>query len=249
MTIVLDYIVWGEEMKPVIGVTPLFDEVRNSIWMLPGYLECIKRAGGIPIILPLESSDEDIKQIYNLCNGFLFTGGQDINPSRYGEKVTKECGEILEKKDELESNIFKRAYEDDKCVLGICRGLHLINTELGGTLYQDLPSQFKSNVNVEHNMFPPYDRKIHDVYIQKSSPLYEIMRSEIVGVNSYHHQGIKKLGDGLEIMALSPDNLIEAVCCKSKRFVWGVQWHPEYLFSTDENSEKIFKAFIKKISK
>lgn len=236
-------------MKAVIGVIPLFDESKDSIWMLPGYMEGIRKAGGIPIILPLQVSNEELNQVYELCDGFLFTGGQDVNPNIYGEEISNQCGQIMEERDELEGRIFKRAYKEDKYILGICRGIHFINTQLGGTLYQDLPTQFQSESKVKHQMEAPYNRKVHNVYIEEKSPLYEVLGKKEIGVNSYHHQGIKKLGNDLQIMATASDGLIEAVCCKTKRFVWAVQWHPEYLYVSDENSQKIFKAFIQAIEK
>lgn len=232
-------------MKPVIGVTPLFDEERNSIWMLPGYMEGIRVAGGIPIILPLVVTDEEFNQVYELCDGFLFTGGQDIDPTRYGETISEKCQKSNHMRDELESKIFNRAYEENKCILGICRGMHLINIELGGTLYQDLPTQKFSEIMIKHVMKPPYDRSVHNVHIENNSPLYRLLEVEEMGVNSYHHQGIKTIGVDIEIMAYAQDNLIEAVCCKSKSFVWGIQWHPEFLYTLDHNCRKIFEAFIK----
>ena len=125
-------------MKPIIGVTPLFDSEKDSVWMLPGYLEGITAAGGIPIILPLYSDSGDIKKCSELCDGFLFTGGQDVSPEIYGEEKTEFCGETSELRDTLESTLLKIAIDENKPVLGICRGLQFINAALGGTLYQDL---------------------------------------------------------------------------------------------------------------
>lgn len=234
-------------MKPVIGVTPLFDEIKNSIWMLPGYMEGIRKSGGVPIILPLEVTQEEFNTVYELCDGFLFTGGQDVNPTRYGEITLETCGICNEKRDEIEDKIFKRAYDEDKHILGICRGMHMINIELGGTLFQDIATQFSSKTMVKHVMKPPYDRFLHKVHMEKKSPLYELLKKDQIGVNSYHHQGIKTLGKDLDSMAYAPDGLIEAICSKTKRFIWGIQWHPEFLYTSDENSMKIFDAFVEAI--
>lgn len=236
-------------MKPIVGITPLFDEVKDSIWMLPGYMEGIRDAGGIPIILPLDVNDEELNRVYDLCDGFLLTGGQDINPARYGKPVSEKCGVINEKKDELEAKLFRRAYSEDKIVLGICRGIHLINVELGGTLYQDLPSELLSNQSVNHQMEAPYNRKVHSVQLEKNSSLYRLLRKEEIGVNSYHHQGIKSLGKDLEVMAYAADGLIEGICSKSKKFIWGIQWHPEYLYREDENCQNIFRMFVQEMYK
>lgn len=234
-------------MKPIVGVTPLFDEEKDSIWMLPAYMEGIREAGGIPIVLPLEVTDEELNQVYELCDGFLLTGGQDINPVRYGKAISEKCGVYNDKKDELEGKLFKRAYTEDKIILGVCRGIHLINVELGGTLYQDLPSELLSTHEVKHQMKAPYNRKVHNVHLEKNSSLYRLLGKEEIGVNSYHHQGIKTLGKDLEVMAYAPDGLIEAICSKSKRFIWGIQWHPEYLYTEDENCREILKMFVQEI--
>ncbi len=236
-------------MKPLIGVTPLFDEDKNSIWMLPGYMNGISEAGGLPIILPLEMKNDEFNQIYELCDGFLMTGGQDVNPTCYKEEVSQHCGKWNDMRDRLELMILHKAYEDNKVVLGICRGFHLINVMLGGTLYQDLPMLFQGNTEIQHAMEAPYDRKFHTVRIHNDSPLALCVEKEEIGVNSYHHQGIKKLGMDLDIMASAQDGLIEAVCSRSKKFLWGVQWHPEFLYPTDEDNKKIFEAFIRAAKK
>lgn len=236
-------------MKPVIGIIPLYDEGRDSIWMLPGYMEGILIAGGVPVILPLCDTEDELYTAYELCDGFLFTGGQDINPARYDEYKLEVCGVCNEVRDELEHTIFRRAYEEDKPILGICRGIQMINVELGGSLYQDLASQrqFTGEVRVEHKMKPSHNRFIHNVEIVEHSALRELLQTDTIGVNSYHHQGIKSLGNDLEIMAYAPDGLIEAVRCKKKGFIWGIQWHPELLHKTDTNSMRIFKAFIEAV--
>ena len=117
-----------------------------------------------------------------------------------------------------------------------------MNVCFGGTLYQDLPTQHPSGV--EHRMSPPYDRVVHEVEVLEGTLLYDIIGSGRIGVNSYHHQAIKALADGMESMAFSDDGLVEAVCMPGKRFIVGLQWHPEFLYATDESSRKIVRAFV-----
>lgn len=238
-------------MKPVIGITPLYDEEKKSIWMLPGYMEAIRNAGGVPVILPLYHSEEGLDTAYSLCHGFLFTGGQDINPVRYGEARSEACGICNEEKDDLETKIFRRAYKEDKPILGICRGLQLINVELGGSLYQDLPSQYQNPGTscLEHCRKPSENRIAHKVRIEYASALYQLLSTEEIEVNSYHHQGIKSLGRDLEIMAAASDGLIEAIRCESRSFIWGIQWHPEFLYMSDAFSRSIFMAFMEAVFK
>lgn len=211
--------------------------------MLPGYLEGLEEAGAIPIILPLAADGADIAQLADLCDGFLFTGGQDVAPQLYGEATKPTCGELCPARDTLERELLRQALERDKPLLGICRGLQFLNVALGGTLYQDLPTEHPSEIG--HSMKPPYDQAAHMVCILPDTPLAALLQKQELGVNSCHHQAIKTLAPGLVEMARSTDDLIEAVYLPGKTFVWAVQWHPELSFRTDENSRKIFAAFVR----
>ena len=230
--------------KPMIGVTALYDIQRESIWMIPGYLEGLKKQGAIPFILPLHMSEEEFKQIDQNTDGYLFTGGQDVEPSLYGETKAAYCGETYEDRDCLERMIYQTALRENKPVLAICRGIQLINTLHGGTLYQDLDRQFGGTVKLEHHMEAPYNRTVHGVRIMKHSPLHRVLKKEKLQVNSYHHQGIKELGKGLEVMAAADDGLIEGVYVPDKKFVWAVQWHPEFIYQEDKDQSEIFRAFV-----
>ena len=227
-------------MKPMIGVTPLWDAVRQSVWMLPDYLDGIKVAGGLPVVLPLEMSESDANQMAETCNGFLFTGGQDVSPELYGMKDATGTIVASPERDKLESLLLSKALQADKVVLGICRGLQFINVFLGGTLWQDLPSQHPSEI--VHRQGKPYDVPTHQVTL--SGDLQALLRKNILEVNTLHHQAIKDLGSGLMPMAVAPDGIIEAAQMSGKRFVWAVQWHPEYLFRTDSDSLAIFSCFV-----
>lgn len=226
--------------SPLIGVTPLWDAARQSVWMLPDYLDGIKAAGGIPIVLPLDLSDEDAERIVETCDGFLFTGGQDVSPDLYG--MNDVTGTIVSspERDHLESLLLSRALLADKPILGICRGLQFINAFMGGTLWQDLPSQHPSEII--HRQGKPYDAPTHQVTL--SGDLQTLLGKDILEVNTLHHQAVKDLGSGLTPMAIAPDGIIEAAQLPGKRFVWAVQWHPEYLFRTDKDSQAIFSCFV-----
>lgn len=226
--------------SPLIGVTPLWDAARQSVWMLPDYLDGIKAAGGIPIVLSLDLSDEDAERIVETCDGFLFTGGQDVSPDLYG--MNDATGTIVSspERDHLESLLLSKALLADKPILGICRGLQFINAFMGGTLWQDLPSQHPSEI--VHRQGKPYDVPTHQVTL--SGDLQTLLGKEVLNVNTLHHQAVKELGKGLIPMAVAPDDLIEAAQLMGKRFVWAVQWHPEYLFRTDKDSLAIFSCFV-----
>lgn len=228
-------------VKPIIGVMPLWDNEKDSIWMLPGYLEGIRLAGGIPIIFPLCTEEQELEQLTEMCDGFLFTGGQDVSPQIYHEEPM-ECVETCEIRDKMETIILKKAIDMDKSVLGICRGIQFINVVLGGTLYQDIPKQHPSSI--EHHQAPPYDVSVHDVKLVENSPLQKCLGISRLSVNSYHHQAVKRIAPELSVMAVSTDGIIEAMYRPNSQFLWAVQWHPEFSYKTDTNSRKIFKAFI-----
>ena len=230
------------KLKPLIGVMPLWDDDKESVWMLPGYLEGIRQAGGIPVILPFTSENDELEQLAKMCDGFLFTGGHDVSPELYSEKPVDDSVICCKDRDEMESWYLKYAISSDKPLLGICRGIQFINAALGGTLYQDLPTQHPSEI--DHHQKPPYDIPVHTVSIVKDSPLGKLLDTEQLSVNSYHHQAVKDLSPRLKAMAISTDGLIEAVFMPEHRFLWAVQWHPEFSYLTDINSRKIFKAFI-----
>ncbi len=229
-------------MKPIIGVMPLWDDEKDSIWMLPGYLDGIRQAGGVPVILPLTADERELEQLCGLCGGFLFTGGHDVSPELYGEDPMAGLVSCCGARDAMEAAVLRRAVGSDKPVLGICRGLQFINAALGGTLYQDLPLQHPSDT--EHHQRPPYDLPAHEVEVIAGTPLHDCLKTDRLRVNSYHHQAVKKISGRLKAMAVSPDGLAEALYMPGRRFLWAVQWHPEFSWRTDGNSRKIFAAFV-----
>ncbi|OPH50562.1 amidotransferase [Paenibacillus ferrarius] len=231
--------------KPMIGVLPLYDKSKDSYWMLPGYMKGIEEAGGIPVILPMTSDRDVILTLAESFDGFLFTGGHDINPLIYGEQEDEVCGELCEARDVLESVLFEQVVQLNKPAFGICRGLQLFNALLGGTLYQDIPTQRGSDSQVTHKQEPPYTLPIHHVYIDKGNALHQIIGKESVSVNSYHHQGIKALSEQLVAVAQAEDGLIEAVIMPEKKFIFAVQWHPEFSYQADDFNFKLFVQFVK----
>lgn len=225
-------------MKPVIGVTPLFDDERNSIWMLPDYMNAIQEAGGIPVILPLTADNDSLLRAASLCTGFLLTGGQDVAPELYGERPIPECGKSNAYRDQTDQAVLRFAMERDLPLLGICRGIQLINVVLGGTLWQDLPSQTQTPLT--HREPPPHDKPTHKVTLTAGSPLHGLLHAESLDVNSSHHQGVRVPAPGTTVMAKAEDNLVEALAVDGKSFIWGVQWHPERLLQTVEHARTLF---------
>lgn len=234
-----------EARRPIIGVAPLVDEQRESYWMLPGYFEGILEAGGVPVMLPLTDDAEVLARAIEACDGLLFTGGHDVAPEVYGgvpSEAAALVGETCPERDRMETALLGMAIERELPVLGICRGIQVINAVLGGTLWQDLPSQRPSEV--EHHGQAPYDVPVHTVEVVPETPLAAAIGAGEHAVNSYHHQAVRELAPGLEAMAFSPDGLVEALWRPASAFLWAVQWHPEFAHRVDAASRQIFSAFV-----
>lgn len=230
-------------MKPVIGVMPLVDEERESLWMLPGYFEGIADAGGIPVMLPLTYDEDVLRQLVGMCDGLLFTGGHDVSPQLYGERPISASVIFSNERDAMESIALREGMKGEKAILGICRGIQFINAALGGSLYQDLPTQHPSGI--EHHQKPPYDIPVHEVEIAADTPLHTLLGVDRLAVNSYHHQAVKTIAPGLKAMATAEDGLTEAVYKPDYPFLWAVQWHPEFSFKRDPAARAIFHSFTR----
>ena len=228
-------------MRPIIGVLAEIDNELSTMVQNP-YIYAIERSGGIPILFPYVDDGETIEHLVDICDGFFFTGGADIAPKRYGEEVKDNIVDIQEHRDEFEFHVFQKVKKTSKPVLAICRGSQLVNVALGGTLYQDIPSEVQTKIL--HRQIELKFSHSHDVRIMINTPLYEMMKAERIKVNSFHHQAIKTLGEGLEIMALAEDGIIEAVYSSGRQYIRAYQWHPERLFETDTQSRIIFEDFI-----
>lgn len=231
--------------KPVIGVVPLVDYQRESLWMLPGYLDGIREAGGLPVTLPLTSDAAELAQLLAMVDGLLVTGGQDVTPALYGDdgdEAARLTGERSPERDAMEARLVPAAIGADLPTLGICRGIQVINALLGGTLWQDIPTQLPSGL--EHHGTPPYSRPVHEVEVLAGTPLAQAIGPGALAVNSYHHQGVRALAPELAPMAIAPDGLVEALWRPASRWLWAVQWHPEFSHETDAASRAIFSAFV-----
>lgn len=225
-------------MKPKIGITPQYDNYLGNIKLTPFYAQAIERSGGIPYILPITRDVSVIEETVEHLDGFLFSGGTNIDPLKYGEAVAENCGHIEYERDIFELTLCKLATSKNKSVLGICRGCQLIAVSAGGTLNQHIDLHVQSE-----------DRYIasHSVEIIKDSLLYNIMKADVIDVNSFHHQSIKTLGE-LKLAAKDANNSIEAVYLPSQKFHLGLQWHPERMYSTNIHAKMIFDFFIRSCS-
>ena len=233
-------------MIPLIGVLPNVDGEKKSK-IENTYIKVIEASGGMAILLPYTANPESIERFVGLCDGFIFAGGADIEPARYGEEKHPLCGETTPYRDEVEFLAFEKIMKTEKPIMGICRGSQLINVALGGTLYQDIPSEIKTDLT--HKQEHPHSEPAHEANVVSGSLLHSLIGKSRIHINSLHHQAIKELGDGLTPMAVADDGIIEAIVRTGKRLVWGFQWHPEKTFDNSADSKIIFKKFIEECGK
>jgi putative glutamine amidotransferase len=228
--------------RPVIGIGTSLVQASWSVWSQPaaltpaGYIQAIHRAGGLALMIPPDAEfDRDPDQVLDLVDGLILAGGNDIDPSTYGAEPHPETHSTVAARDDSELALARRAWERDMPVLGICRGMQLLNVARGGTLLQHLPDEVGHG---EHRINPgSFDGADHDVRLDPDSLAARAAGEEVHVTKSHHHQGIDVVGDGLVVTGHSAlgDDLPEAVEAPDRRFVLGVQWHPE----ADETSTVI----------
>ena len=208
------------------------------------YVQAIFKAGGLPVVLPIGIKTEDFENLASGLDGILFTGGGDLNPALFGEKMRYEVGGIDNSRDEMEIALVKYVIRQQMPFLAICRGIEVLNVALGGTLYTHIADQLPDALH--HPCYPDLPRNLiaHYVAVEKDSRLLEIFGSQTVGVNSLHHQGVKDVAPGLKVSACASDKLVEAVELPDFPFGIGVQWHPEEL-PESLPMQNLFKAFVK----
>lgn len=229
-------------MKPIVGITA---EVQkdNSYFMPPVYANAVTQAGGIPMLIPL-IPEEDIDAMCEQIDALFLTGGEDIDPSYYGQDPHVHLGKIAPRLDEMEHALVKKMLELDKPYIGVCRGLHMLNVVTGGSLYQSIHSQREEDV-MQHKQTAERTHRSHPVKVEKDSRMYEMLQEDEFKVNSYHHQACHEVTEPLRIVARAKDGIIEGVESTEHSFVFGFQWHPEeFAMVGDEPSKRVFKAYI-----
>ena len=226
-------------MKPIVGIFAEIDD-EKAARVMHAYVHAIEIAGGTPLLLPYIEDDEVLARAIALCNGIFFTGGPDIEPKRYGEETDPLCGTVCIYRDDLEFRAFAHAMAAKKPILAVCRGAQLVNVALGGTLYQDITAW----TTLQHRQCEPKTAHSHGVRVIENTPLAALAGASYIPANSFHHQAVKDLGEGLRVMAESDDGVIEAFCLEGAHYIRAYQWHPERLVGHDEVERSIFEDFV-----
>ena len=233
-------------MPPLIGITlrpqAAAPDRPARLVQNRAYLDAIEAAGAIPMPLPLLRDPEKLRALYERCDAICLPGGPDVVPQRYGEESRADADISSEAElDEAEMLLTRWLVAEDRPTLAICRGIQVLNVALGGTLWQDIASQ--------HAGSPAHHQKqrallAHSVHIEAGTRLHDILGRTELEVNSLHHQAIRRVGEGLTVSARSEDGLVEAMELPDRRFLLGVQWHPEELTGTTDWAQTLFSALV-----
>lgn len=229
--------------RPIIGITAtLTGEGRRAYATNDGYVEAIRQAGGLVLLLPPTQDQEEQQQLMTLVDGLLIPGGVDTAPCFYGEEPVAAVTTTDRRLDRFEIAMVRLALERDKPVLGICRGMQLLNVVFGGSLIQDIPTQVPGAICHSQKTLTR-DEPFHHISLVKDSNLARMLWRDRLDTNTFHHQAVRKVGQGLVPVAHSADGIIEGVETPNGR-VLGVQWHPECMAKEDPVQQRLFDGFV-----
>lgn len=243
------------QRKPLIGVTCNYD-YRDALgnassvgtvgqdwnYVAGDYVYALEKAGAVPVLIPKCQNLEVAYELLDRLEGILISGGHDVGPEIYGAFPKAYCGMVFPMRDKQDIALAKYALEKDMSLLGICRGAHILNVALGGTLYQDIE---KEGGFEHHSSGEKYPRNTpwHRVSLKDGSLLNEVFGRDSIMVNSFHHQAVRNLGKNVIAIGRSSDGVVEAISVSGHRFALAVQWHPEMMYDSDEQLGLI-KAFV-----
>lgn len=220
--------------RPIIGIT-CSKNAEGKIAMSQHYLNSVWEAGAISVFLAYTQDEQKLAEYAQVFDGFLFAGGDDVDPARYGETVKFDSVEVDADRDAFELALYAHVKPTGKPILGICRGVQVLNVAEGGTLYQHIDG---------HRQSQPGTVTEQKNTVEQGSYLHTLIGKDEIFVNSFHHQNIKDLAPTLRADATSEDGYIEAAHMPDHKFFFAVQWHPEIYRQTSEEMQKVFSAFV-----
>ena len=229
-------------MRPVIGIVASLNQERKSYVAGKAYVEAIQGAGGAPLLLPAVGDDSVAAQLFTQLDGLLLPGGPDIDPLHFGEEPMYKYTRIDPESDHVELLLARLALRNNIPILGICRGIQMLNIAAGGDIYQDLAAQRAETLI--HDQKAPWWYPTHAIEIQPQTTLLEILGEPRLRVNSYHHQAVRNVAPNFRVSALASDGVIEAIENPSLRYAIGVQWHPEQMYREYPLFKRLFVTLV-----
>ncbi len=239
--------------KPLIGCTT-YRKTSGQIppidilGLMPSYLKAVEAAGGVPVMIPLGLSEDDLQSVVERMDGILLPGGGDIEPSVYQGQRHQTVSDIDEDRDRVELFLARTAVSQQKPLLSICRGMQVLNVALGGSLWEDVELLMPQAMHHEFVNSHPRNHLAHNVTIEADSLLAKQLGSTETAVNSLHHQGVRRLASALRATAVAPDGLIEGIEVIDHPYAVGVQWHPENLIHNAPHMLGLFQGLVEAAS-
>ena len=230
-----------QHKRPMIAVTAARNDEKNRLTILELYMKMLLRHGAMPVLVPIVTEGALIDEIVERFDGFVISGGGDINSCYWNEPLHEKAYGLDAERDAFEIDLARKIYQMKKPALCICRGEQVMNVALGGTLYQDIPSQAEGAMN--HRCGDRQLEPVHNVTVKAGTKLASIVGEGVMGVNSLHHQAVKDVAPCLTVTAVAEDGVIEAIESRELPFYMGLQWHPERLGESNPGADAVFKAF------
>lgn len=232
-------------VQMLIGITSSMEVTESHYTTARENVAAIKRAGGVPVILPNTDDYNQIEYYADKLDGLYATGGYDIDPTLFGEEPHQGLGTIIPVRDTFELELMKRFLEMDKPILAVCRGCQILNIAAGGDMYQDIYGQIRDRELLQHQQKAPKEHGSHFVHVTENSLLNQLTGMDVLRVNSRHHQANRKVVEPFFISGNASDGIVEAIESKEHSFAMGLQWHPENMFAANDiASENIYTGFV-----
>ena len=231
------------DRRPIIGISDTHRDATNAV-VPRSYVDAVLMTGGVPVVIPLMYDDAEMIELLNSLDGIIFTGGEDFDPAFYNERAIPQMGRINAPRDKFDLTLVRLAAERSIPILGICRGMQLINIAFGGSLYQDLPAQY-SDKSIRHRQSQASTEATHQVIIEDNTFFADIVKESTLMVNSAHHQAAKDVAKGFRVAGRSTDKVVEVIeKIDDDSWILGVQFHPEMRVTRDNAMRRIFQRFI-----